>query len=175
MTRRAAPSVFQALLAAALLVCAPARAELVQKPALSVSAYDGRFTGYSAALPLDLSTDAEKTLLTARVAGDLANPTYNLDLRLTRPTDDDHLGGRDLALGASWNARQAAVSSSLSRLIGFGFLPRANYVRLSMDMNAVQPVETRRRTPVTRANLRSALVLDGQDVGSIAFGGGSTG
>ena len=53
--------------------------------------------------------------------------------------------------------------------------PKANYVRLSMDMNATQPVYLRGQTPVTRANVRSELTLDGRPVASIAVGGGTMG
>jgi hypothetical protein len=68
------------------------------------------------------------------------------------------------------------VRSSVSRLFGFGFMPRTNYVSVSVDMNAVAPIDlTRRGAPVTRANLRSALTLDGRQIGSIAVGGGTMG
>jgi hypothetical protein len=35
------------------------------------------------------------------------------------------------------------MRSSLARSFGFGLLPKTNYVRLSMDMNASQPVYLR--------------------------------
>lgn len=162
-----------ALLAA---VAAPAAAgDIVRKPDLSVWGNDGHFQGYSAALPLDLSTDAENARVTAKVAGALDNPTYNLELNLSQKPGDQALANRALGLGASWNAREAAIRSSLARSFGFGLLPKANYVRLSMDMNATQPVYLRGQTPVTRANVRSELTLDGRPVASIAVGGGTMG
>jgi hypothetical protein len=162
-----------ALLAA---VAAPAVAgDIVRKPDLSVWGNDGHFQGYSAALPLDLSTDAENARVTAKVAGAIDNPTYNLQLDLSQKPGDQALANRSLGLGASWNAREAAIRSSLARSFGFGLLPKANYVRLSMDMNATQPVYLRGQTPVTRANVRSELTLDGRPVASIAVGGGTMG
>ncbi|USQ93857.1 hypothetical protein [Caulobacter sp. RL271] len=162
--------------AAAAAVAAPACAEVVvQKPVTSVSAYEGRFTGYSAALPLDLSTDSEKVALTVKSSGMLDNPTYDFDLNLSRKPDDDRLGERSMALGASWNQNEAKLRSSMSRMFGFGLLPRANYIRFSMDMDASQAVAVPDKVPVARANLRSSLTLDGKPIGSIAFGGGSTG
>ena len=162
-----------ALLAA---VAAPAAAgDIVRKPDLSVWGNDGHFQGYSAALPLDLSTDAENARVTAKVAGALDNPTYNLELNLSQKPGDQALANRARGLGASWNAREAAIRSSLARSFGFGLLPKANYVRLSMDMNATQPVYLRGQTPVTRANVRSELTLDGRPVASIAVGGGTMG
>jgi hypothetical protein len=162
-----------ALLAA---VAAPAVAgDIVRKPDLSVWGNDGHFQGYSAALPLDLSTDAENARVTAKVAGAIDNPTYNLQLDLSQKPGDQALANRSLGLGASWNAREAAIRSSLARPFGFGLLPKANYVRLSMDMNATQPVYLRGQTPVTRANVRSELTLDGRPVASIAVGGGTMG
>ena len=161
--------------AAALAVAAPARAEIVQKPNMSVSAKDGRFTGYSAALPLDLSTDTEKVALTVKSSGMIENPTYDFDLNLSRKPDSDRLGERSMALGASWNENEAKLRSSMSRMFGFGLLPRANYVRVSMDMDASQAIAVPGKIPVARANIRSSLTLDGKPVGSIAFGGGSTG
>lgn len=162
-----------ALLAA---VAAPAVAgDIVRKPDLSVWGNDGHFQGYSAALPLDLSTDAENARVTAKVAGAIDDPTYNLQLDLSQKPGDQALANRSLGLGASWNAREAAIRSSLARSFGFGLLPKANYVRLSMDMNATQPVYLRGQTPVTRANVRSELTLDGRPVASIAVGGGTMG
>lgn len=162
-----------ALLAA---VAAPAVAgDIVRKPDLAVWGNDGHFQGYSAALPLDLSTDAENARVTAKVAGAIDDPTYNLELNLNQKPGDQALANRALGLGASWNAREAAIRSSLARSFGFGLLPKANYVRLSMDMNASQPVYLRGRTPVTRANVRSELTLDGRPVASIALGGGTMG
>jgi hypothetical protein len=169
------PRTFLIAMTGLMATVGPAYAELVQKPALSVSANDGRLANYSAAIPLDLSSNSESTLLTARVAGDVTNPTYNIDLNLTQKADPDTVAGRSMALGASWNDREAAVRSSMSKAFGFGFLPRANYVSLSMDMNAVQPTYIRGRAPVAQANLRSSLTLDGRPIGSIAFGGGSLG
>ncbi len=153
----------------------PAAAQAIQKPALSVSANDGRFTGYSAALPLDLSTDTESAKLTARVAG-----TIESHLR-PRPQSGGQarwkplVGKRSLALGASWNDREARLRSSMSKMFGFGILPRANYVSVSMDMNASQVIAVPGQIPVARANVRSALTLDGKPVGSIAVGGGTMG
>jgi len=163
------------LIAAGVAVGAPARAELIQKPAMSVSAHEGRFAGYSAALPLDLSTDSEKVALTVKSSGMLDNPTYDFDLNLTQKPDGQRIGQRALALGASWNQNEAKVRSSMSRMFGFGLLPRANYVRVSMDMDASQAIAVPGKIPVARANLRSSLTLEGRPIGSIAFGGGSTG
>jgi hypothetical protein len=154
--------------------------DVVRKPDLSVWGADGHFQGYSAALPLDLSSDAEKAMFTAKVAGALDDPTYNLELKLDQKADETNEANRALGVGASWNAREAAIRSSLARSFGFGLLPRTNYVRLSMDMNATQPVYARgrmpiTRVPVTRANVRSELTLDGRPVASIAVGGGTQG
>lgn len=157
------------------LFAGSAAAQAIQKPALSVSANDGRFTGYSAALPLDLSTDTESAKLTARVAGTLERPTYDLDLNLIAKPDEAEVGKRSLALGASWNDREARLRSSMSKMFGFGLLPRANYVSVSMDMNASQVIAVPGQIPVARANVRSALTLDGKPVGSIALGGGTMG
>lgn len=154
---------------------ASARAEIVQKPAMSVSAKDGRFAGYSAALPLDLSTDTEKVALTVKSSGMIENPTYDLDLNLSRKPDDERIGERSLAVGASWNDREARLRSSMSKMFGFGLLPRANYIRVSMDMDASQAIAVPGKIPVARANIRSSLTLDGRPIGSIALGGGSTG
>jgi hypothetical protein len=166
---------FIIVVAAALAVGGPACAELIQKPAMSVSARDGRFTGYSAALPLDLSTDSEKVALTVKSSGMLENPTYDFDLNLSQKPDERRIGQRSLALGASWNQDEARFRSSMSKMFGFGLLPRANYVRVSMDMDASQAIAVPNKIPVTRANIRSSLTLDGKPIGSIAFGGGSTG
>lgn len=161
--------------ATAAVVGGGAHAEIIQKPNMSVSAKDGRFAGYSAALPLDLSTDTEKVALTVKTAGTLENPTYDLDLNLVQKPDAERVGQRSLALGASWNENEAKLRSSMSKLFGFGLLPRANYVRVSMDMDASQAIAVPGKIPVARANLRSSLTLDGKPVGSIAFGGGTTG
>jgi hypothetical protein len=161
--------------ATAFAVAAPACAEIVQKPAMSVSAKDGRFAGYSAALPLDLSTDTEKVALTVKSSGMIENPTYDFDLNLSQKPDDDRVGERSMAVGASWNEREAKLRSSMSKMFGFGLLPRANYLRVSMDMDASQAIAVPGKIPVTRANIRSSLTLDGKPVGSIAIGGGSTG
>lgn len=152
-----------------------ARAEIIQKPVTSVSASDGRFTGYSAALPLDLSTDTEKVAFTLKSSGRLENPTYDFDLNLARKPDAERVDERSVAVGASWNQSEAKLRSSMSRMFGFGLLPRANYVRVSMDMDASQAIAVPGRVPVARANIRSSLTLDGKPIGSIAFGGGSTG
>ena len=162
-------------LALSAILAAPAAAQAIQKPDLSVSANDGRFAGYSAALPLDLSTDTEAAKLTAKVAGSLEYPTYDLDLNLIRKPDAERFGKRSLALGASWNEREAKLRSSLSRAFGFGLLPRANYVSVSMNMDASRAIAVPGQIPVARANVRSALTLDGKPVGSIALGGGSMG
>jgi hypothetical protein len=168
---------FAAALAVAPIVASgPACAQtLVQKPAMSVSAKDGRFTGYSAALPLDRSTDTEKVTLTAKSTGTLENPTYAFDLNLTQKPDDDRVGQRSMGVGASWNDREAKLRSSMSKMFGFGIVPRANYVRVSMDMDASQAIAVPGKIPVARANIRSSLTLEGKPVGSIAFGGGSMG
>lgn len=160
----------------AVLTAGVARAEVtVQKPVTSVSAYEGRFTGYSAALPLDLSSDTEKVALTLRSSGMIENPTYDLDLNFLQKPDDERVGQRSVAVGASWNENEAKVRSSMSKAFGFGMLPRANYVRVSMDMDASQAIAVPGKIPVARANIRSSLTLDGKPVGSIAIGGGSTG
>ena len=171
------PRVAGMVLGAALALGASAASagDLVRKPDLSVWGSDGHFQGYSAALPLDLSSDAENAMFTAKVAGALDDPTYNLELNLNQKPDETSQANRALGLGASWNAREAAIRSSLARSFGFGLLPRANYVRLSMDMNATQPVYLRGRMPMTRANVRSELTLDGRPVASIAVGGGTQG
>ncbi len=162
--------------AATIALATPATAgDLVRKPDLAVWGADGHFQGYSAALPLDLSTDAEKAMFTARVAGALDDPTYNFDLNLSQKPGDTAQTDRTVGVGASWNAREAAIRSSLARSFGFGLLPKTNFVRLSMDMNATQPVYLRGRTPVTRANVRSELNLDGRPVASISLGGGTQG
>ena len=153
----------------------PAAAQAIQKPALSVSANDGRFTGYSAALPLDLSTDTESAKLTAKVAGTIESPTYDLDLNLVQKPDEAKTGKRSLALGASWNEREAKLRSSMSKAFGFGMVPRASYVSVSMDMNASQAIAVPGQIPVARANVRSSLTLEGRPIGSIAVGGGTTG
>jgi hypothetical protein len=153
----------------------PAAAQAIQKPDLSVSANDGRFTGYSAALPLDLSTDTESARLIARVGGSIDQPTYDLDLSLNRKPDEARVGNRSLALGASWNDREARLRSSMSKAFGFGMLPRANYVSVSMDMNASQAIAVPGQIPVARANVRSSLTLEGRPIGSIAVGGGTMG
>jgi len=152
-----------------------AAAQVIQKPDLAVSARDGRFAGYSAALPVDISSDTESARLTAKVAGTLESPTYDLDLNLVQKPDEARVGKRALALGASWNDREARFRSSMSKAFGFGLLPRANYVSVSMDMNASQVIAVPGQIPVARANVRSALTLDGKPVGSIAVGGGTTG
>lgn len=157
------------------LTSLPAAAQAIQKPDLWVSANDGRFTGYSAALPLDLSSDTESAKFTAKVAGTLENPTYDLDLNLVQKPDAERIGKRSVALGASWNDREARFRSSMSKAFGFGLLPRANFVSVSMDMNASQVIAVPGQIPVARANVRSALTLDGKPIGSIAVGGGSMG
>jgi hypothetical protein len=161
--------------ATAAAVGSPACAEIIQKPAMSVSAANGRFAGYSAALPMDLSTDTESVTLVAKSSGALVNPTYDLDLNLTQKPDDARTSQRSLAVGASWNEREARLRSSMSKLFGFGIVPRANYVRVSMDMDASQAIAIPGKIPVARAKIRSSLTLEGRPIGSIAFGGGSTG
>lgn len=168
-------SVISSVFLAAMALSGVARAEVIQKPVTSVSAYEGRFTGYSAALPLDLSSDTEKVALTLRSSGMIENPTYDFDLNLTQKPDDERVGQRSVGVGASWNDREAKVRSSMSKAFGFGILPRANYVRVSMDMDASQAIAVPGKIPIARANIRSSLTLDGRPVASIAFGGGSTG
>lgn len=168
-------SVISCVCLAIATLSSAAHAELIQKPVASVSAKDGRFTGYSAALPLDLSTDTEKVALTVKSSGRIENPTYDLDLNLVRKPDAERVGERSMALGASWNENEAKLRSSMSKMFGFGILPRANYIRVSMDMDASQAIAVPGKIPVARANLRSSLTLDGKSVGSIAFGGGTTG
>ena len=152
-----------------------AAAQTIEKPDLSVSASDGRFTAYSAALPLDLSSDTEAARLTAKIAGSLQYPTYNLDLNLSRKPDPEVFGKRSLALGASWNDREAKLHSSLSRAFGFGLLPRANYLNLSMEMDARRATALPGQIGTARARVRSALILDGKPIGAFAVGGGSMG
>jgi hypothetical protein len=159
----------------AALAAGTARAEVIQKPNMSVSAHEGRFAGYSAALPLDLSTDTEKVALTVKSSGMLDNPTYDFDLNLSKKPDTGSAGERSMALGASWNQNEAKLRSSMSKMFGFGLVPRANYVRVSMDVDASQAVAVPDKIPVARANIRSSLTLDGRPIGSIAFGGGSAG
>lgn len=153
----------------------PALAEVIKPPKLSVSAEDGRLAGYSATLPLDLSTDGEKALFTAKVAGSLEHPTYNLDLNLADRPQDGVLSGRTVGLSATWNDKEAAIRSSLARSFGFGLLPRANYIRVSMDMDAAQTLWLRDQLPLARASVRSTLTLDGHSLAAISFGGGSLG
>ena len=168
-----------AVAALTAVIASPALAgDLVRKPDLSVWGSDGRLQGYSAAQTLDLSSDGENATLVAKVAGNLNSPTYDFNLNLAPKTDKDQgPTPRSMALGASWNAREAGVRSSMSRLFGFGFMPKTNYVSVSVDMNAVAPIDVTKRAamPVTRANLRSALTLEGRQIGSIAFGGGTAG
>lgn len=165
-----------AVTAATTVLAGPATArEVMRKPDLSVWGSDGHFQGYSAAQTLDLSSDAENATFTAKVAGSIDDPTYNFELNLKQKPDEQATANRALGVAASWNAREAAIRSSLARSFGFGLLPKANYVRLSMDMNATQPVYVRGRLPETRANVRSELTLDGRPVASIAVGGGTMG
>jgi hypothetical protein len=175
---RTVASLIVATAATAAFATSATAGDIVRKPDLSVWGADGHFEGYSAAQTLDLSSDAEKATFTARVAGGLDDPTYNFDLNLNQKPDEHVATNRTVGLGASWNAREAAIRSSLARSFGFGLLPKTNYVRLSMDMNATQPVYLRGRppaAPVTRANVRSELTLDGRPVASIAVGGGTMG
>ncbi|KQZ05949.1 hypothetical protein ASD21_18370 [Caulobacter sp. Root1455] len=172
---RALASLIAAVAATATFAAPATAGDIVRKPDLAVWGADGRFQGYSAAQTLDLSSDAEKATFTAKVAGNLDDPTYDFALNLNQKPDEHVTTNRAVGVGASWNAREAAIRSSLARSFGFGLLPKTNYVRLSMNMNAVQPVYLRGRTPVTRANVRSELTLDGRPVASIAVGGGTTG
>ena len=163
------------LLILAFALASPAFAEVIKPPKLSVSADDGRLAGYSAALPLDLSTDGEKALFTAKVAGSPDHPTYNLDLNLADKPQDGVLSGRTVGLSATWSDREAAIRSSLARSFGFGLLPRANFIRVSMDMDAAQTLWLRGQAPLARASVRSTLTLDGQPLAAISVGGGSLG
>jgi hypothetical protein len=173
---RTVASLIVATAATAAFATSATAGDIVLKPDLSVWGADGHFEGYSAAQTLDLSSDAEKATFTARVAGAIDDPTYNFDLNLNQKPDEHVATNRDGRVGASWNAREAAIRSSLARSFGFGLLPKTNYVRLSMDMNATQPVYLRGPPgPVTRANVRSELTLDGRPVASIAVGGGTMG
>ncbi|WP_338032062.1 hypothetical protein [Caulobacter flavus] len=156
------------------MTAAPVLAQAIKKPDLSVSSNDGRFTGYSAALPLDLSSDAESTTFVAKVAGSIEQPTYDFNLNMTAKAEEGP-SPRALALGASLNKREAGVRSSLSRLFGFGDLPKSNYVSLAVDMNATRSMVMPGSIPVARANLRSALTLDGRQIASIGVGGGTMG
>lgn len=156
------------------MAVAPAWAQAVRKPDLSVSSADGRFTGYSAALPLDLSTDADNATFVAKVAGDVQQPTYDFNLNLSAKSEQGP-SPRAMALGASVNRREANLRSSMSRLLGFGDLPKSNYVSVSVDMNATRSIALPDQIPVARANLRSALTLDGRQVASIGVGGGTLG
>ncbi|WP_346764851.1 hypothetical protein [Caulobacter sp. 602-2] len=156
------------------MTAAPVLAQAIKKPDLSVSSNDGRFTGYSAALPLDLSSDAESTTFVAKVAGSLEQPTYDFNLNMTAKAEEGP-SPRALALGASLNKREAGVRSSLSRLFGFGDLPKSNYVSVSVDMNATRSMILPASVPIARANVRSALTLDGRQIASIGLGGGTMG
>ncbi|PXA92625.1 hypothetical protein DMC25_01610 [Caulobacter sp. D4A] len=160
---------------ALMMSAAPTLAQtLLKKPDLSVSSNDGRFTGYSAALPMDLSTDAERVDFTAKVAGNIEQPTYDVNLNLTAKAEQGP-SPHAMALGASLNKREAGFRSSMSRLFGFGDLPKSNYVSLSVDMNATRSMIVPAAIPLARANLRSALTLDGRQVVAIGFGGGTMG
>src|SRR4051812_37661073 len=107
--------------AATTVLAAPAMAgDIVRKPDLSVWGADGHFQGYSAAQTLDLSSDVEKATLTAKVAGAIDNPTYNFDLNLNQKPGEHVAANRTVGVGASWNAREAAIRSSLARSFGFG-------------------------------------------------------
>jgi hypothetical protein len=66
---RTLASLIVATAATAAFASAGDGGDIVRKPDLSVWGADGRFQGYSAAQPLDLSSDAEKATFTARVAG----------------------------------------------------------------------------------------------------------
>lgn len=156
------------------MTAVPALAQAIRKPDLSVSSNDGRFTGYSAALPLDLSSDADSTTFVAKVAGSLEQPTYDFNLNMTAKAEEGP-SPRALALGASLNKREAGVRSSLSRLFGFGDLPKSNYVSVSVDMNATRSMVLPASIPIARANVRSALTLDGRQIASIGLGGGTMG
>ncbi|WP_244286813.1 hypothetical protein [Caulobacter radicis] len=156
------------------MTAVPVMAQAIRKPDLSVSSNDGRFTGYSAALPLDLSSDAESTTFVAKVAGSIEQPTYDFNLNMTAKAEQGP-SPRALALGASLNKREAGVRSSLSRLFGFGDLPKSNYVSVSVDMNATRSMVLPASIPVARANVRSALTLDGRQIASIGLGGGTMG
>ncbi|MEH0196007.1 hypothetical protein V7S57_10440 [Caulobacter sp. CCNWLY153] len=156
------------------MTAVPVMAQAIRKPDLSVSSNDGRFTGYSAALPLDLSSDAESTTFVAKVAGSIEQPTYDFNLNMTAKADQGP-SPRALALGASLNKREAGVRSSLSRLFGFGDLPKSNYVSVSVDMNATRSMILPASVPIARANVRSALTLDGRQIASIGLGGGTMG
>lgn len=156
------------------MAAVPVMAQAIRKPDLSVSSNDGRFTGYSAALPLDLSSDAESTTFVAKVAGSIEQPTYDFNLNMTAKADQGP-SPRALALGASLNKREAGVRSSLSRLFGFGDLPKSNYVSVSVDMNATRSMILPASVPIARANVRSALTLDGRQIASIGLGGGTMG
>jgi hypothetical protein len=156
------------------MTAAPVLAQAIRKPDLSVSSNDGRFTGYSAALPLDLSSDAENTTFVAKVAGSIEQPTYDFNLNMTAKAEEGP-SPRALALGASLNKREAGFRSSLSRLFGFGDLPKSNYVSVSVDMNATRSMILPASIPIARANVRSALTLDGRQIASIGLGGGTMG
>lgn len=156
------------------MTAVPVFAQAIRKPDLSVSSNDGRFTGYSAALPLDLSSDADSTTFVAKVAGSIEQPTYDFNLNMTAKAEEGP-SPRALALGASLNKREAGFRSSLSRLFGFGDLPKSNYVSVSVDMNATRSMILPTSVPIARANVRSALTLDGRQIASIGLGGGTMG
>lgn len=156
------------------MTAGPVFAQAIRKPDLSVSSNDGRFTGYSAALPLDLSSDADSTTFVAKVAGSIEQPTYDFNLNMTAKAEEGP-SPRALALGASLNKREAGFRSSLSRLFGFGDLPKSNYVSVSVDMNATRSMILPTSVPIARANVRSALTLDGRQIASIGLGGGTMG
>jgi hypothetical protein len=162
-------------LAASLIGAAASAGVLSQKPALSVSAANGDLTGYSAAQTLDMSRvmggDAS---FTAKVNGNPDSATYGLDFRVTERTSDTHDETQSLSFGASWNESEAALRSSMGRRMGFGLVPSANFLRLSMDMNALQPTAPG-SDAVGRADISSALTLGGRPVGSFAIGAGNRG
>lgn len=162
-------------LAASLIGAAASAGVLSQKPALSVSAANGDLTGYSAAQTLDVSrmmgADAS---FTAKVNGDPEAATYGLDFRVTERATYTHDETQSLSLGASWNDSEAALRSSMGRRMGFGLAPSANFLRVSMDVNAMRPMAPDGEA-VGRADFSSALTLGGRPVGSFAIGAGNRG
>ncbi|WP_269716829.1 hypothetical protein [Caulobacter sp. NIBR2454] len=162
-------------LSASLIGAAAVAGVVAQKPALAVSANNGDLASYSAALPLDMSNvlGGDDALVTARVAGDTNLATYGLDFRVTERASYTQDEKRSLSFGASWNETEAALRSSMGRRMGFGLAPAANYLRLSMDMNALRSMAG--GDTMGRADISSSLTLAGRQVGSLALGAGNRG
>ena len=147
---------------------------LTRPPALAVSSADGRLSAYSAELPFDIRAGEGDALLTARVAADGVNalPVYGLRLNLADRTTYGRDLKRTVEVGASWSEGATLFRSAMSQKFGFGVLPRANFVNLSMDVSARRPING---VMTTAAGVRSALTVDGQDVGALSVAAGAAG